>query len=358
MMLLLVGALVSPVVGWLLDRIEAQLVMIFGAILVAAGFIIASRAQAFGTMALAFLIVGIGLAFSTIVPSQVVVVHWFEERLRALAFLIVIGSGMASGGIVIVPATAAIVQAWGWRMAFLAIAAAVVIVVLPLFVLVVRGRGVKPGHAEKQSDLPGLSITEGFSRVSLWLIMLSYLSYGFAQGLPLAHLIPWLVKLGYSPQFAAKNVAEYHVVTIFACLLMGFLGDRIGAKLPLVVCLIMLATSLVVVLGARETELRILFLICFGFGVAAPAGLLAKLLVQTTGSKSFGFFSGIGTFLLTLGWAASPLVGGWIVDVTGAYRDAFWLSAVLALVAGAAALGVSVPKRSGTEPVAFQLGYH
>ena len=355
-MLLVVSAAVSPVVGWLLDRFEAQRIMLVGAMFVVVAFVIASRAHTFGIMALAFLTMGVGLTFSTIVPSQVVIAHWFEERLQALAFEIVIGSGMALGGILVVPATAAIVQTWGWRTAFLAMAGCVVVVVVPLLALVVRGREVRPDRSKRFIALPGLDISEGFRRIAVWLLLLSYLAYGFAQGVPIAHLIPLLMKLGYSPQFAAANVAEYHVIAFFACLLAGFFGDRIGSKLPSVVCaiFIMLAISLAAVLDARRTVMRMLFVVCFGFGVAAPGGLLAKLLVQTVGSKSFGFFSGMCSFVLTLGFAASPLVGGLLMDMTGSYRSAFWLSAVLALLAGAATLGVSVRGRSWAEPVTLK----
>src|SRR5436309_1417848 len=54
------GLVVLPV-GWLLDRVEARLVMVTGAVLTGVGFLLASRADGFRAMVVAHGLVGVGL---------------------------------------------------------------------------------------------------------------------------------------------------------------------------------------------------------------------------------------------------------------------------------------------------------
>ncbi len=59
------GILVFPV-GWLLDRVEARLVMVAGAVAAGMGFILASRADSFAPMLIAYMMLGTGIAAGTI----------------------------------------------------------------------------------------------------------------------------------------------------------------------------------------------------------------------------------------------------------------------------------------------------
>lgn len=343
--LLLTLTIASPMVGLMLERIEAQTSMIIGAALAIAAYLIASQAHTYGVMLAAFMILGAALAMATLVPAQVVVANWFEERLRGTAFGIA-AAGTAFGGFAMVLAADAAVRWWGWRGAYLASIVPIVVIVIPVILLLVRSRPpTGAAHADSHGALPGLEIAEGFRTSAFWLIMAAYACYGFAVGLPVAHLIPFFIKLGMTPHAAALIIAWYEVVGTAAALLMGLFGDRLGGKFVLALCFAMMTVSFWALLGANAMGLRILFIVLFGFSVASPTGLLALLLAQTLGLKSFGFFSGAGQFVLFLALSFAPFIGGWIVDVTLSYRDAFGLCALIALVGGLVSLAVAVPKR-------------
>jgi len=51
-------ALISPIVGWLLDRIPAQIVMTVAALATAAGYLWASNVHSFAPMVTAFAVIG------------------------------------------------------------------------------------------------------------------------------------------------------------------------------------------------------------------------------------------------------------------------------------------------------------
>src|SRR5215467_11077810 len=91
----------SPIAGRLLERVEARGVILTGTLLSGAGLIVASRADAFTPMLIAYTILGLGLGLSTFVPTALVISNWFGER-RGIALGIVMG-GQSLGGMVMAP---------------------------------------------------------------------------------------------------------------------------------------------------------------------------------------------------------------------------------------------------------------
>ncbi len=350
--LVLALTVASPLVGLMLERVQAQTSMLIGALLAIAAYLIESRAHTYGVMLAAFIIMGVALAMSTLVPTQVIIANWFEERLRGTAFGIA-AAGTAFGGFVMVLIADAAVQQWGWRGAYLASAVPVAVIVIPIILLVIRSQ--PPGgvaHADGGGEVPGLEIGEGFRTAAFWLIMAAYACYGFAVGLPVAHVIPFFIKVGLTPHQGAMLIVWYEAVGTVASLVMGLFGDRIGGKFVLAACFVMMAVSFWALLGASSPALRVLFVILFGFSVASPTGLLALMLAQTLGLKSFSFFSGAGQFVLFFGLSFAPFIGGWIVDVTQGYRGAFGLCALLALIGAGVSLAVTAPKTEGAAQAA------
>jgi MFS family permease len=94
-------AVASPIVGWVLERIEARFAISFGAAVATVAYLIAGGAHSFVSMLLAYGLLGISLGCSTFVPLPIVVAQWFAEN-RGLAMGIVI-SGAPFGGLVMNP---------------------------------------------------------------------------------------------------------------------------------------------------------------------------------------------------------------------------------------------------------------
>ena len=74
----------GPLVGWLVDRIEARRVMLLGALTTGIGFIAASRSDTYYALLAANLIVAMGVTAATLIPASLVIASWFGER-RGLA---------------------------------------------------------------------------------------------------------------------------------------------------------------------------------------------------------------------------------------------------------------------------------
>src|SRR5262245_1394502 len=89
----------GPLVGWLLDRVPAQIVMATGAVLTAWGIVMMARAGSYEGVIAGSVITGVGLIASPILPSTMVISNWFGER-RGIA-LGLTTAGMELGGMVI-----------------------------------------------------------------------------------------------------------------------------------------------------------------------------------------------------------------------------------------------------------------
>ena len=73
----LAAGFASPVVGHIIDRHSVRGIMLPGAALVAVSFFLLSRVESIGQLYFLYLAVGIGMAATTILPSQTLVSRWF-----------------------------------------------------------------------------------------------------------------------------------------------------------------------------------------------------------------------------------------------------------------------------------------
>ena len=206
----LAALVVGPFVGWLLDRIPAQIVMSVGALLTAIGIVMMARADSFHGVLAGSVVTGVGLSASTILPATMVISNWFGER-RGTA-LGLTTAGMELGGMVIAIVAGHLDAVYGWRFAYAVLAIPVVAIVAPLYLIFVRTRpeqarpganitkasAAKPGAAESQSSLPGLELSEALRTRAFWMLVVLQFCFTFAVGGSFIHLVQYLIGIGYT----------------------------------------------------------------------------------------------------------------------------------------------------------------
>ncbi len=131
------GISVLPV-GWLIDRVEARVVMVIGALSAGLAFLIASQSDALTPMIAAYLLLGVGISAGTVLPASFVIANWFTAR-RGVA-MGVANSGSTVGGMVMTLVAGFAIRHWGWRVAYRAIGLPMIVVAVPLILLAVRSR--------------------------------------------------------------------------------------------------------------------------------------------------------------------------------------------------------------------------
>ncbi|MGH7906698.1 MAG: MFS transporter [Candidatus Binataceae bacterium] len=323
-------ALSEPLVGWLLERIEARFTITAGAVIAVIAYVMASRADSYALMLGAYLLLGVGIGFSIFVPVSVVVPDWFGER-RGLAYGITI-SGAALGGVAMPELASHMITAYGWRAAYLSLALPALVIAIPLALIFVRNRPSRGRHHGNERA-PGLETRAALTSATVWLIIAGYFLYAFTVSIALAHLIPYLIGAGFTPHNAASIFGIMQAVAVIGCIVMGVIGDWISARAAIIFTMLLLLVSYLALLGVHHTALLALFIIAFGFNVAAPTALFMMLLAEAIGLRNYAFISGIATFALTMGDASGPLAAGRIFDVSGGYAWALAMGAGVALLA-------------------------
>lgn len=343
---LLMFGLGAPVVGWLMDRFEARIVMSVGAVVAALGLLAASQTHSFLPMLGAFVLIGGGAASSTIVPGQVVAANWFSDN-RGLAIGVTI-AGAATGGVVMPVYVDYLIRRFGLSTAFIALAIPIVLIVLPLIIAIIRTR--PAGHAgtsvaEDVKHLPGLELGPAVRSLPFWLLSFILLMASVGLNGAFVHLVAFMIHTGYSPQHAALVAGSQAAVAVPGFLLLGVLCDRFTGRKALPWVLVVLGCGVLLLLGTRSPSASLFFLIAFliSFGLTAgvTTAVIPVALVETLGLRRFGSISGLVGLAGTIGIAGGPLAMGWIFDLTASYTRAFEMGAACLFLAALAALLVS-----------------
>lgn len=220
--------------------------------------------------------------------------------------------------------------AWGWRMAFAALAAPAGLLMLYAWRLPKSGAtGAPAGRAPVNARLAALMAVQGCVGLSL---------SGFLTFLPLH-----AASLGMNPASAGLLVALFGAMGMLARLALTPLGARLREEAWLLAGLLLVAMlSLGVALSADAFSLNWLWLGAAGMGLSAPAtnAIAMSMLIRdpafggvaaSAGRVSAAFFAGfaMGPLMMgALGGAATP-AAGWL-----ALQGVLALGAALALALG------------------------
>jgi len=326
-------------VGWLLDRIEARVVMVAGAIMAGVSFLIASRAHSLPVMIGAYLLLGAGVTFGTVLPAVFVVANWFIRR-RGLAMGLS-SAGSTTGAMVMTLAASLVIRNWGWRAAYITLAAPVFIVVIPLVIAIVRSRPpgeVKMTIAERSNQLDGFETAEALRTRSFWMIVLAQFCFGLAAAGAVIHMVAHLIALGYKPGNAAFIMSINFGLMTVGKVGLGSMADRVSARMALTLNFALQALGLILALRAQYLAVLPFYIVCFGLTLAPPLMLIPLLIAESLGLRRYGSLTGITAIANTAGAVLGPLVAGRVFDLTHSYTAAFELFIAVNIVGVVASL--------------------
>ena len=333
--------LFSPIVGSLADRVSPRKLMVTGWVIIGLGFIIMSRLNSLWSFYASFVLVALGSSFGTGLVMNTTLANWFtKKRSRALAIGF-IGPG-ASG--LLAPILAFSLGEVGWRQTLLFMGFASLLVGIPLSMMF-RDRpqnyGYLPdGEPSSVSTGPakpatGFSARAALKTRSFWMISLAQLFQQMGTAAVSVHIVPYLESVGVPTAIAALSVTGMTVCSLIGRLGFGVFGDYANKRLLISISIGLqtLGLALFAFITADGLWLLVLFLLTYGPGFGGPIPLWPGLQADFFGTKSFGTIMGLLTLTSVIGGLASPIVAGWIFDVTGSYRLAWQISIFVTLPA-------------------------
>ena len=152
-----VGAFAAPIIGLLLDRYHPRYILLGGAIMVSAGYILTAYAQSHLQLYIVFgLLFGAGWRSISSFATSRVLVQWFYKR-RGLALSLDVAGASFAG--MFVPVIAIWLMAdFGWRPGFAAFAMLTMGLVVPLVIFVIHRSpedlGLQPDGEPPTDDMP------------------------------------------------------------------------------------------------------------------------------------------------------------------------------------------------------------
>ncbi len=342
-----VGGIAAPIVGFLVDRVGARRLMVFGVATVALGFVLLSQVQALWAFYGSVVVIAIGMSAAAGPVGIVAVAHWFRRRRgRALAFL---AMGAGSSGIMAV-VLAGLISAFEWRNALLIIAAVQLAVCLPL-ALSIRNRpedmGLHPdGEAEAGPSpgdtavAPGLAEPEGLTArqalrsSAFWRLALAVSLGNLGAMAIIVHQIPFLTgSVGLSEGAAAASLTGMTLVSVGGRFGFGYAADLMDKRFVMASAFALLALGVLLFAAVYQPWQIFLALPLFGLGWGGIIPVRPALQAEVFGLRAFGAIQGLVFTIATLGALAGPVFAGWMYDQTESYRLGFVILAATAFLA-------------------------
>jgi MFS family permease len=346
-------------IGRALDRFGSRVVLTSVAVALGVVVSLMSRTSSVaGLIVWATLTRALGQSALSVV-SLAMIGQWFVRRIdTAMAVYSIV---MSIGFMMAFPTVGALIQQWGWRHAWLALGVALVIVLAPLALVVVRPTpeaiGLAPDGDLSSSiasapgehrpvELEGDSWQTALRAPAFWTFAIGAALYGLvASGIGLFN-----ESILNERGFGADVYYQSLVVTAMTALAGNFLGGWLAhqVRLPF-----LLATALGILaagLAALPQVSTVAHVIAWAGAMGLGGGLVMVLFfsvwARAFGRRHLGRIQGIAQAMTVLASALGPLLLAWCIDRTGSYAVMFRILAAVVALTALAAWMTPMPSRA------------
>ncbi len=361
----LVSAVLSPIVGRLIDHRGPRVVIEVGAAALAAGLLLATLVrQPWQLYATLGILVGAGGNCLGYTAHALFLPDWFVRR-RGLAMSVAF-SGVGAGSILLLPWWQTIIERDGWRAACATMGVVVLAVLAPLNLLVRRrpaDLGLRPdGDRDPPAAVAAArrtnvvdpawaavdwTLARALRTARFWWIATGYGTAMFAWYAVQVHQTKYLVEVGFSPTDAAWALGSVSLTAVPGQILLGHLSDRVGREWVWTIGSAGFALCYLALLGLAGTPAPALLgvmVVSQGFLGYSLTSVIGAIPAEIFEGRHYGAIFGTLMVATIAGGAAGPWVTGWLHDATGTYTLAFWIAAGCCGVS-AVAIWLAAPRR-------------
>jgi MFS family permease len=359
------GALISPLVGTLADKLPARWLMAGGSLGVAIFYIwVSFVTTSTQLLTMYVLLYPVSLTLSTALLANTVISRWFARRLGLALGLSAFGLGIA--GVVLPPTVATLLPLFGWRTMWRVAGVLIALIVVPVLLFVVRdrprqsdgGRYIDIDKSDEGSDARGHSVSSGvplrwgeiLARRNLQLLAVVSISIMGLFGGCGYNLALIAAGRGETQRLAGMLLAGFSFAQVSATLLAGVLSDRVGNRLPLAALAATAAVGALIVAFGHTTDSLAVGGLLVGLG-GGMWTLLPAAVAREFGANNVG--RAYGTLMLFL-----PIIGGFAPyavakaqEVTHSYVPSLLTLSVLGFVGAGVCLCIKEQGREPTAPV-------
>ena len=320
--------LLGALSGGAVHRFGPRRVLAVGAVALGAGLVATSRA---GELWIGYLTYGFGVGVAVAcayVPMVAVVGGWFDRR-RTVALGVAV-SGIGLGTLVLAPIAARLIDAIGWREAYLALGLGGAAVLLCCAIVVAP-----PPEEEVE---PGVSLREAVRDADYRWLYLSGVLASLVLFVPFVHLPSYAEGRGVDPVAAAGLVGVIGAASVVGRLVLGALADRLGLDRTYRMCFLTMGASFLLWWLADGYPALVAFAVVLGTGYGGFIALNPAVVAARFGTERLGALVGVLYTSAGFGSAVGAPLAGVLIDATGSYVPAIAGSLALGLASYAALL--------------------
>ncbi|TAJ19674.1 MAG: MFS transporter [Dehalococcoidia bacterium] len=353
-----VTGILGVAIGRRMDARGGRALMVGGAIIGGFGFIMLGHVHelwqyylvraglvAVGSIGMGNLVVNVALS------------NWFVRRRGRAIAIGVMGTSVAA---LLLPTVAdRMIDAWGWRNAWLAIGVAVWCTVIPAALLAMRRRpedfGLRPdGDA---APLAGARVSarvasdvrwtrQAAARTpTLWMLVATFGLASTGMGALLLHLIPYMTDAGFTRGEAAGAFGMIGVSGLLSKPLWGIALDRFPIRRCAAAEFLLMGLGITLILASHTLAPLYASIFTMGIGIGGVVTVQEVVWADFFGRLSLGTVRSLAQPFTIVSSAGGPVFAGFAYDHFGSYTSAFHLFIGTYIAAAALIMLTPTPKR-------------
>src|SRR5215211_7889653 len=336
---LLVTMILSPPLGYWLDRSGPRVPMTLGSVLGTVLLVAWSRVEGLPGFYLIWAGIGVAIALTLYEPAFAAASTWFV-RGRSGALLVVTSVAVLASTIFL-PVAGWLIERLGWRDALLVLAVILGVTTIPAHALVLRRRpedlGLLPDGELAAPDQPsppeGVSLSRALRDPAYW-----WLNSAFFLGMAAAvaigvYLIPILLERGESLARATFITGLIGAAQVGGRVAITALEQRVPEQALGAAVFALQAIALVLILVTSSVAMTLLAVALLGAGRGGVTLMRATLVADRYGRANFAAISGIPAAAQMAARAVAPVGAGLLITWLGGYTPMLTVLVVIAVAA-------------------------
>lgn len=263
--------------------------------------------------------------------------QWFRKR-NGLALGILSAAGGLFGAIA-QPVAANLIENLGWRLAYISVGLAAIIIIVPITLFLVKrspeAHGVLPygidedsqNEGEQNSQLveEGISVAIAKKSKALYMLILFFFFItsiaSFSQ-----HIPTHLQQIGFTLKDSGNVMSFYMIGILIGSLVLGVLVDKLGSKTSAILTMVLGILAIGTILFVQES-LAIISIAVAVFGlISSSIGIIAPALTSTIfGKKDYSEIYASASMGLAISSIVALPAYGFIYDLTDSYTLVLYL---------------------------------
>jgi len=318
------GSLLS---GISFDRYGAKFNYIFGTSLLAIAYGTAGYLEHLWQFYLFLGIMGgIGASMVGIVPSQSILLKWFDKRLSSALSIAYAGQGL--GVLFLAPICQILIVKYGWGASYSLVAVCFAVIVMLLFFLPwekIR-KGSKNEKKPKLSKLNNIRLKEALLTNSFWIFFFIFLFTAMGIfGISL-QVVAYLIYCGFSEVESAFFFGLMGMLTFPGMALTGFAADiwkkHLVSSFSYFLSFLGIF-SLYCLQYYANYYFLILFVTSFGLSAGARGPIITTLIAKIFSGKGLASIYGATNLGQGIGAASGAFLAGFLFDIYSNYNVGF-----------------------------------